>query len=398
MHQFKKLVLFSIAALLSAGILAACNGDDDAAVEPNGAEETEEVSDAQDEETEEVSDLQGRAQEMVAEIQQPIEEFPFPDEPFDPGNFSAESMACGFDAPVCAEQAGFALEALEALGWDVPAQPFDGEFSPATQGGFLDRAVQRGTDAVIMVSVDLDTIPEAVNRALENDLVVGCVFCVASDEWLERGVIDVRPDFFEQGEFNAWAALAEDGEDTDLVAFTDLAFKPPPLRVDGVESVMSAECPECPFEVREFATESIAEPGPPEFTALLSARPAGEGLNNVVAHYDGLGMAMARTLETQGREDIKIRAYDVTPDSYEGVQDDALNYASSAMGPYTYSQWAAADLVARAVNGLPLWDGYLEMPNVLLTAENAADYADPPHDPVPEGDWQAEWIEMWQGE
>lgn len=372
-----------LAALVLALAAVGCGGDDEEdtpAGSGGGSAAQSETS----------GSVQETAKERVAEYEQHPTEFPGPTEPFDPGQGRAQAIACGFAAPVCATQAEYATEALEALGWEVD-RAYDGEFSPQKQSAFLNSAVQRGLDAVIMVSVDVSTIKASVDRALDAGLVIACTFCISGDEYEDK-IIDVRPDFREQGEMQAWATLARSGDKANTVHFNDKAFDPPPIRVEGWQAVMEENCPDCDTEVRDFATASIAEPGPPEFNALLSAKAPGT-ITDVTAHYDGLGIAMAKTLQQRGRDEVAIGAYDWTPESVQFLIRGDTPYQSSSVGPYTYAEWAAADLVARRVRGEKEWEGRLELPNVLITPTNAERYKD--GDPVPDGDWQGEFREIW---
>lgn len=322
-----------------------------------------------------------------------------PTEPFTPPKGRAAVMACGFAAPVCADQARLAVKALQAMGW-TSAPAFDGQFSPQVQAGFLDRAVQQKLDGVILVSVDVSTIKQAVDRAVNAGLNILCTFCVSKEYRKPKNakgwVYDVTADFYAQGQMDAWAVLAEHGEDSKVVVFTDKAFDPLPLRLAGFKSVYQKYCPKCPFELKYFATGNIAKPGPPEFNAVLATHPPGT-LTSVIGHYDGMGMAMAKTLKQIGRTDFTIYAYDTTIDSVTALVNGDLQYSGAAAGPYTYAEWAAADILGRLKAGKKLWPGREALQSTFIDHTNAKNFLPPKTiDPTPQGNWQQSvFMKLW---
>lgn len=379
--------LLSVVVVLAFAVFVTACGDDEGSPAEGGNASTESGG----------ASIQETAKEKVAEFEKAPtqDDVPGPTEPFDPGSGKAEAMACGNAAPVCAEQAKFAVEALREMGWDAPT-PYDGEFSPQKQAAFLNRAVQKGLDGVIMVSVDVDTIKSAVDRALDAGLTIACTFCVSGEAYKGK-VYDVTADFAAEGEMVAWAALANSGDKTKAVHFSDKAFDPPPIRLQSFKETVEANCSSCEVETRDFATGSIAKPGPPEFNALLSSKPAGT-VTDVVAHYDGLGVAMAKTLKQRGRDDITIGAYDITPESVQQTLNSDSAYKYAGIAPYTYAEWGAADILGRVKAKKEIWEGYDKLPATLMTPNNAERYRDT--DTVFEGtdDWKQRFRDVWNAE
>jgi len=392
-HRSKTFLLLALLALALAAVVSGCGGDDDEGA--GGGTSTTVQTDGG-------GDLKAMAAEKVAEFEKAPTDWPKPTEPFDPGKGKGAAMACGFAAPVCAQQAKLAVEAFKAMGWSSPPA-FDGEFSPQKQAGFLDRAVQQGLDGVVLVSVDVDTIKASFDRAVKAGLLIGCSMCTSADGKpvtqetapdLYGKVFDTVVDWDLQGQMMGWSILARSGEDAKVVSFSDKAFDPPPLRRDGLEKVIKENCDSCTFEGREFATANISKPGPPEFNALLATKPQGT-ITDVVAHYDGLGIAMAKTAKQRGRTDITVSGYDGSEEGVTALATGDPPYGASVAEAYTYAQWAAVDLIGRAKAGVDLWEGYTELPSVLITAKNAKDYLNPWSDPTPEGDWQGEFKKLW---
>jgi len=106
--------------------------------------------------------------------------FAGPTTAFDPGPGKAAVIGCGFASAVCAEQARYGVEALRAMGWDVP-EAFDGQNSPQVESGFIDRAVADNLDGIILASVDPSTVKAALDRAIAakpdhlHQLRLGCL-------------------------------------------------------------------------------------------------------------------------------------------------------------------------------------------------------------------------------
>ena len=375
--------------------LAACGSSDSPA--PSTSETASDTASASTSAaTDDNQALITKAQAKVAEYTATTATYPGPTESFTPGKGKAAAMGCGFAAPVCAEQAKFAVEALQAMGWDV-APAFDGQFSPQVQSGFVDRAVQDGLDGIILVSVDVNTIKASVDRAIEAGLTIACTMCTSGPAYAGK-VLDVTVDWDIQGAMAAWKIMADQGTKAQVVSFSDAAFSPPPLRAAGLEKTLKENCPTCTFELVQFATGSIAKPGPPEYNALLAQRAAGT-ITNVVAHYDGLGMAIAKTTVQAGRTDIAVGGYGGSSDAIAALLSANPPYAFTVAEPYTYAEWCAADLLARTKAGLPLWDGFDNLPSTLITKDNAQTFLDgnppPSTNPAPSGDWQANFKKIW---
>jgi ABC-type sugar transport system substrate-binding protein len=340
--------------------------------------------------------LKAKAATMLTKFETAPTHWPAPTEPFKPGKGTAAAIACTFAAPVCAVQAKNAVEAFKALGWTTrPA--VDGKGEPSVQAAFLEKAVQEKLTAVLLVSIDLDTIKSAVERATKAGLLIGCTMCVASKEYTSTGkVFDGTTNFTTQGEMDAWAAMARSGSDTKAVQTLDKAFLPLPLRTSGFEKTLKAECSTCSVETIPFATADVAKPGPPEVTATLAKDPPGS-INTFVAHYDGAGTLAAKTIAQVGRKEILVYGYDGSEEGITALATQKPPYGATASEPYTYAEWAVVDQLGRANLKKPEWPGLNELPSQLITPKNAHEFLNPYHDPVPSGDWQKETFEKnWE--
>lgn len=316
-------------------------------------------------------------------------EFPIPTEAFDPGTGTAAVLAGGFVAPIHFENANITADAFTQMGWDVLG-PYDGEFNPSVQGGYVDQAVQDGADAIVIMSTDIDSIPAAVDRALEAGVSVGCVMCYVSDEWLDKGVINASVDFNRQGELMAWYLIDRNQGNVNAVVTDEPAAPTVTLRVAGLQSVLDEQCPDtCSYITEVIPANDSTLPGPPQWTAVLAANP--EGITDGIAYYDGLSLPMVNTVESSGRGEIVVSGYDADEPAVELLRQGNENFGATLAAPYEFADWAVVDLVARAQQGLPLWDS-ANIPSAMLTVDNAKDFT-----PYfgPSGDWQSEFLKVW---
>jgi len=169
-------------------------------------------------------------------------------------------------------------------------------------------------------------------------------------------------------------------------------------RSQGLESTIKANCSTCTYDFVPFSSADTVKPGPPELSAFLATHPKGT-ITNVVGHYDGIGIPMARTLVQSGRTEIKVGGYDGQSDALASLLSGNPPYDFTVAEPYTYSGWCAADLIARTKAGLPLWTGANTLPSTLVAKDNAQKYLDgnPAGSPFPSpaGDWQGAFKRLW---
>jgi simple sugar transport system substrate-binding protein len=322
--------------------------------------------------------------------------YPGPTEPFDPGTGKTRVMGCGFASTVCAEQARAAVEAVQAMGWESdPA--FDGQNSPQIEAGFVDRAVQDGVDGIFLASVDVNTIKASVDRAIAAGMPIICTNC-GSGTYNGNGVIDVSPNWKDQGIIAGWKILAERGENAKVVAFADAAFTSSTDRAKGLEETIKTNCPTCGYDYHDFPSSDYGKPGPPAWNAILSSTAPGD-ITDVQGHYDGLSMTIAKTNVQGGRTEISVGGYDGQSDALAALVSGDPPFSFTVAEPIAYEEWAGADLLARIKVGAPLWTGSDAMPSLLVTKENASELlvGNPAGStfPAPTGDWQAEFKKLW---
>lgn len=329
------------------------------------------------------------AKEKVAEYSSPDQEFPAPTAAFDPGKRRATVIAMGSAAAVVQENSEQAVEAFEAMGWDAQG-PLDGEFSPPVTGGLVESAVEQGSDAIVMVSVNVEDAGESVKKALDAGVSVACVMCPKNQEYADAGVIYATIDFQAQGEILGWYLIDRSEGTGSIVSSDDPGSRATVSRAEGVTKTVSENCDECTvLDDLVIPSADVVKPGPPQWSAFLNANPT--GVTDVVSMADVVGIPMAKTMIDVGRDDVRIYGYDADAEAIQMIKDDTP-YAGTVALPYHWADWAAVDLVARQVAGEEIWDAST-LPLRLITEDNVADFTEF----APEGDWKGAFTELWTG-
>ena len=312
---------------------------------------------------------QDAAKAAVAKLSQTTGvDFPQPTEAFDPGTHKVAIISCGNAGINCLRMSQAAEKAAKAIGWQ--ASPIlDGKFTPATQGGLLQQAVQQGYDAVILVSMDTSTFKAAIDAAAAKKIPMACVQCVGSPP---DKVTDVTTGGTKEGEaIGTYVASTLEGKG-NILMFTDSAFPIVTRRTEGAKAKIKEYCPDCTVKVIPFPTTDLAKPGPPTFTAAMAGNPKGS-LDWVVTGYDPMAVPMLKTAEQQGRTEFKMSGYDGSKDFTSQIGPDKVAQADTST-PALYAAWASMDIVARKLAGKPVWEHTQELPLALITPENAAEF------------------------
>ncbi|PYE12468.1 monosaccharide ABC transporter substrate-binding protein (CUT2 family) [Williamsia limnetica] len=328
------------------------------------------------------------AKENVTKFSALDQKFPMPTEPVTPGTGTVAILGGGFTAPIHAEQAKNAQVAAGVMGWNVLG-PFDGKFSPAVQGGYVDQAVQAKATGVVMIAVDVSAIKGSIDRALTAGVKVACVMCDSGQEYRDKGVIDVAVNFQTQGEYMGWYLIASSEGKSKILSTVEPAAPQTVKRAEGLKSVIDTNCPGCSVESLTIPSADSVLPGPPQWSSFLTAN-AGS-VTDAVAYYDGLAKPMFDTLTQTGVEGITVNGYDADTSTVEILRSGKGGFGATVGEPYEFATWGALDQIARSKAGLPLWESS-DLPSVLITADNAEQYT--PY-LAPAGDWQAQFTTLW---
>jgi len=310
-------------------------------------------------------------------------------EPFEAVKGSADVISMGNAAAVVALNAQRTVEAFQAAGWDVRG-PLDGEFSPPVTSGFIDAAVADGRDAIVGVSLNLQDMKESVQNALDAGLAISCVMCPYFQDLADAGVMYATIDFEGQGEILAWYMIQQSEATGKMMSLEDTGSYATVLRANGFNRIVTENCDTC--ELMENLAQPSADiglPGPPQWSAFLSANPPGDPLY-VNSMADVVGLPMVKTLQSIGRTDVYIGGFDADAEAIDLIKQGDTPFIGTVALPYFFGDWAGADLVIRKVSGAETWDAS-KLPMQLITLETVSEFTEF----VPEGDWQAAYKEAW---
>jgi ribose transport system substrate-binding protein len=330
------------------------------------------------------------AQAAVEKFQQTSGvEWPQPTESFDPGTGKVAVISCGNAGINCLKGSEDAQAAAKAMGWE-PSPIFDGEFTPAKQAGFVQQAIQQNYDAIILVSIDANSIKAALDAAVAKKIPIACVMCVNPD-W-EGKVIDVSTGGVAEGEaIGSWVAANADPS-KKIVGFDDKSFPIVAERRSNAIAKINEYCPDCQVEEADYPTTDLSKAGQPTFSGTLNANPSGT-LGIVMAPYDPAAIPMAKAAEQQGRTDFKMTGYDASPDYLAMIKEGTGGAAATTAVPFPYCSWGAMDQVARIKAGKEPWESN-RLPSALVTADNADDFGEFGFF-TPDFDFEAKFQELW---
>ncbi|MBF6620191.1 MAG: substrate-binding domain-containing protein [Patulibacter sp.] len=360
--------------------LAACGGEDDqtTSTATDAAATTEAASGGVD-----------AAKAAVAEhVKTSGVEFPQPTEAFDPGTGKVAVISCGQAGINCKQGSDDVRAAAEAMGWES-SPVFDGEFAPAKQAGYVQQAIREGYDAIVLVSIDANSIKAALDEAKAKDIPVSCVMCTNAGV---GDVIDVTTNGKADGEAIADFIAADSDGKAKLLAYDDKSFPIVRARVDAMNARLAEVCPDCEIEEATIATTDLTKPGPPTWTAALAKYPEG-AIDYVMAPYDPFAIPFSKTAEQRGRTDLKIGGYDASPDFVSLIKAGDGPAAVTTAAPFPYAAWGALDQVARVKAGKEPWES-TTLPVALVTKDNAAEFNDAFFSPD-DFDYQALFKKLW---
>ncbi|MEN2738656.1 substrate-binding domain-containing protein [Microbacterium sp. X-17] len=337
----------------------------------------------------------GANAQVVADAQARLEpyldasklDWPKPSQPFAVGTGRVAIITCGVAGVACAVAADNAVEAATAAGW-TPSPVFDGKFSPSVQAGYIEQAVQQGYDAIILMAIEPSSVQAAILDANRAGIPIACMNCKGD---LDGKVITIHSDSAAAGAAIADQAIVDSGGAVKGTVFQDPAYPANSAVNQAQLDQFKKYCPGCDVKGPiDTSTADITGPNPKIFTGALAANPPGS-LPYVFAPYDPAALQFIKTLQSQGRTDVKVAGNDAVPQTLAGMAGCDCFLASTA-GPFSYEAWAAMDEVARAKAGVPTWDA-TTLPFVLVTKDNIAKYST--DFVTPEFDFKAMFKEQW---
>lgn len=269
-------------------------------------------------------------------------------------------ISCGQSAAGCVMFSAAQAEAAESLGWDVTI--VDGAFSPTTEAQGIQQAVAAGADAVLLASIECDTVQAAVQGALDAGVAVigapdfGCGIDPSEgmDPLLSTTVVpsDAYPTFADlasaQGTARA-AYLSETAPDAKIINVTYSGRFT--MAMDrGFLAELDSSCTGCEIVA---TVELTPQDGPGggfggKIATALLENPAATAI--VVPLDVVLLLGGAQALAQDGREMIVIGG-EGSGAGMQFVRDGVVDAEVSV--PWEWAGWAAVDSLNRWFNDAP---------------------------------------------
>jgi ribose transport system substrate-binding protein len=374
-----------LAALLTLALALSACGDDDDSDSSSGASTSQEadssgVAEAQ-ENVDRLTQLSGR-----------VDEFPKPDEPFDPGKGRLFVISSGLSSEEELHVNQEVQKAGRAAGWEV-SPICDGKFTPTAQSACMNRAVQEDYDAMVIGALDPNANKAAFDNAFKAGIPIACNMCF-TPEWKDKeGFVDVSTSGQEANALANWVVADSKGE-AKIKAFPDPTFPVVTERFKIIDNVVGELCPDCEIDTQEVQVADISKPGPPFWTATLAANPKGS-FDYAMAPYDPMAFPMRKGAIQAGRTEIKLTGFDAMPAVVEAIASGDPPTEVTSSIPYFYIAWSAVDQVLRMHKDVATWNS-AEMPYALVTTDNATEFlkGDGYFNP-PDFDYQAMFAEQW---
>jgi ABC-type sugar transport system substrate-binding protein len=378
-------------------LIAACGSSSSSSSSSEPATTSEPAESEPAESESEPAESESSGSSIVAKAEEEVEklsnlktiqsEIPKPaaNETFEPGTGTAQIVSCSQAAGGCRSFSALITSALQDMGWTVPPT-YDGAFEPSKEAAGIEKAVQEGDDAIVLVSVDYNSVKAAIDKAHAANIPIVCFNCVSEgyDEITDVGQLG-NP----QGESIAWYIVAATEGKANVVGFEDSSFKVVKNRFVGIENVFS-QCPECKFKKVQVTGAALAEPGPPQWTAALQENPE---LNFGIPPYDAFVESMSTTAKQHGGE-VLVSGNDGYPEVLEKMVLPDSNIPDNYVSAIPYSAYATADIVGRKAAGESVWKGSENIPSLLVTGETVEKYL-PSGYYEPGFDYKAFFHKLW---
>ncbi len=359
------------AALLS--ILGACSSGLD-----SGA------SDTADEAVTDVSSYEKAAEDATA----PVTAWPGPvDGPAAQRGKKVMWISCGLAAEGCKLPVDAAKEGAETLGWTL--RVVDGQFDPKIYNRAVREAIDQDYDAIVLNSISIDAVSEAVKAARAKGIAVGSWDAgnTASDTGVQ---FEVDQPLEQQGVNMANYLIWKAGGDVKAYVTETREFNVVTQWIGGAVKTLEA-CDTCSIVRTDNFTANDAATRIP--TTMVSALRENSTINTVFGAYDAGMLAAVPAIRSAGfGDDIRIGSFNGIAPMLKFVRDGKVS-ATSAV-PMKWGGYAALDNINRLLAGEePVAQN---IPTRLITTENV--------DEIPAGepwsgdvDYQAEFTKIWEG-
>ncbi|WP_159500623.1 substrate-binding domain-containing protein [Microbacterium sp. 18062] len=269
---------------------------------------------------------------------------------------------------------------------------FDGQsnINRVVQG--IEQAIAQDADGIVMVAID----PTSVTAALAQTEAAGIpVLNFMTDDVtgpVHEGTFgNLTADMIEDGQNQAWWALADSGCSADIVLMESSVLKNFSAVVDGAESVIAENCADCGVIRLDIDLANVATDVPAQVQSALQRQP---DTGYILSAWDSAVPFIAPVVATTG-SDVRIGGHDGIDASLEMIRDGNGQDMTMAMTPTGHQGWLAVDEVARAMLGIEVIEYVI--PTRLVDSTNVGDGSVDALWPA-YTDYEQAFVDAWQGE
>lgn len=270
-------------------------------------------------------------------------------------------ISCGEAVPSCAEPTGGAVEAGEAIGWDVTL--FDGQLDPTRYGDGIRQAIAAGADGIVVAAIDCSVAEAPLREAKAADITVVAFYSIDCEdkvfdaevqfngyEGLDTPYSDVVSDW--GGSKARYLIDALDG-DVKVISFRETDLQAVQYIYEGFEAEL-ATCDRCEIVATiDFTFADLLSPtGLKDQTlAALQANPEANAVHSL---YDGMSLlGVSQAVMESGRNDeiLMIGGEGFAP-NLDLIRNNLGQDAAVAF-PANWTGWDSIDTLNRLFAGEP---------------------------------------------
>ncbi|WP_181762688.1 substrate-binding domain-containing protein [Pseudarthrobacter sp. B4EP4b] len=279
-------------------------------------------------------------------------ELPMPTDAIDPGHKKVAIISIGQNSTSGVYETRFLEQAAKDIGWTPTV--FDGQLDVGKIANYIEQASQSDFDAIVYEGLDAALLKTSIEGALKSGKLVGGFNVV--NTVLQDQIILASDDFTNEGRMAAVAMVANSGGKAKIKMYYDKQYALVVNRVEGASAYIQEMCPACTIDKETVSSADLAQPGPPYFSAFLSTNPKGK-FTDVLGYSDGAAQAYAKTAAAAGRMDLSITTFDALPAAIAELKNKDYNVSAVTTNNWEYHAYAMMDLLARQMQGKPLWKG-----------------------------------------
>jgi ribose transport system substrate-binding protein len=274
---------------------------------------------------------------------------PFPvEEPLQekmPADTKMIYMQCG--SPICQLQWAMVEAAGKAMGVETVQLKAGSQASEVANA--FDTAVAEEPDAVLVPAIEPSLFRTQLEQLQENGVAVVTSGVVDPQEYGIETADFFRPSVEMTGKLLAAKAVAQKGDEADIVYYEvpELAFIP--VQKEAFEGEMENLCPECKVRYVDIPLSTVGNTAPNRMVSDLQQNP---DTNFAVFSTNEMAEGLPAAMKTAGIENVETWGFGSTPANLQDIKEGGLTGALEIDLPVDV--WTYVDEAARAILGQEL--------------------------------------------